>query len=264
MESLFFILSKLVWALLRPETWLPICLIAIAFMIRRGAVTAAFRLTLALLVFILAIGTLPIGSWLLSRLEIRHAPNPPLEQVDGIIVLGGAELIQIHGQPQLNGGAERFTEAMVLANRFPGAKVLFSGGSGSLKDLGAVPGHSAYSAELFFLGQGLAPERLLLEPASRNTAENAAFSLKHVAPGADEHWVLVTSAMHMPRAMRSFERAGWEGLTAWPVDFNGLSNDFVGWSWRENIAWNLVDNLSSLNLAAKEFVGLFVYGLTGR
>ncbi|MDV7141422.1 YdcF family protein [Tropicimonas sp. TH_r6] len=264
MENLFFVLSKLVWAVLRPETWIPLGLLVIAILVRRKALTAAYRCTLALLVFVLAIGTFPIGSLLLTRLEKAHAPNPTLERVDGIIVLGGAEWISLHGQPQFNSGAERFTEAMALAIRYPDAKVVFTGGSGLLRDLGTVPGHSADTAELFFRGQGLEPERLLLESASRNTAENAARSLELVSPGSDERWILVTSAMHMPRAMRSFERAGWSGLVAWPVDYRGLSDEGDGWSWRENIAWNFAENLDHLNIATKEYVGALAYDLTGR
>jgi uncharacterized SAM-binding protein YcdF (DUF218 family) len=47
-------------------------------------------------------------------------------------------------------------------------------------------------------------QQRLLEGKSRNTAENARLSRALAAPGPDDVWVLVTSASHMPRAMRSF------------------------------------------------------------
>lgn len=264
MDTLFFILSKLVWGLLKPETWLLLAFAAIFLLLWRGAHRAAFGVTAAALVATAAIGLLPIGAWWVSRIEARYPPAPPLERVDGIIVLGGGERQPVHGQPQFNEGGERFTEAHALALRFPQARVFFVGGSGILQDVGKVPGLAARTADLYFRGAGLEPERLLFEPASRNTAENAAFSLEIAQPEPGETWVLVTSAFHMPRAMRSFERAGWTGLVAWPVDFRGLSESAPGWSFYDNVSWRLAEKLAVLNIVAKESVGSLVYDLTGR
>ena len=109
----------------------------------------------------------------------------------------------------------------------------------------------------FFLAQGLAPERLLFERASRNTAENAALSLALVQPGEDETWVLVTSAFHMPRSLASFEAAGWTGLVPYPVDYrSGGFGDGIG--------WDLARNLLTLNTAVREYIGLVAYRVTGR
>jgi hypothetical protein len=61
----------------------------------------------------------------------------------------------------------------------------------------------------------------------------------------------------MPRAMRSFETAGWDGIVAWPVDYR--TSRFV-----DGIGWNLTGNLSVLNTAIREHVGQLAYRLTGR
>jgi uncharacterized SAM-binding protein YcdF (DUF218 family) len=69
--------------------------------------------------------------------------------------------------------------------------------------------------------------------------------------------VLLTSAFHMPRAIRSFEAAGWAGVTPWPVDYRT-----TGFS--DRIGWDLTRNLRVLNIAIREQVGQLAYRLSGR
>jgi uncharacterized SAM-binding protein YcdF (DUF218 family) len=78
---------------------------------------------------------------------------------------------------QLSDGAERYTAALELAQCFPDAMLLFTGGSGALRDLAGAEVSEGAMAERFFLGLGVAPERLLIEDRSRNTVENARLSL---------------------------------------------------------------------------------------
>lgn len=260
MDTVFFVASKLIGALLRSDTWVVIALAGIVLALilqRRRTALWISSVTLGLLV---ALSTLPLGDLLLQPIERRDPANPSLDVVDGIIVLGGGEAARASaywGQVQLKEGAERFTAAMELARRFPEAQVLFAGGSGALRDVVGAATSEASIAERFFTEQGLAPERLLLEGQSRNTAENARLSLTLADPAADETWVLVTSAFHMPRAMRSFEAAGWEGLVAWPVDYRTAE-------FGDGIGWDLTHNLSVLTTAIREYVGQIAYRLTGR
>jgi len=69
--------------------------------------------------------------------------------------------------------------------------------------------------------------------------------------------VLVTSAFHMPRAMRSFEMVGWTGLVSWPVDYRTSS-------FADGIGWDLTHNLKVLSTAIREQVGQIAYRLSGR
>lgn len=260
MDTLFFIASKVVWGLIRPETWLVLGLGLTLVALLRGWQRAARWLGGLTLAFALAVAILPLGDLLIAPLESRYPPAPALDRVDGIVVLGGAEeaaIAERWGGTQLNQGAERFTGALALARRFPGAQVVFAGGSGRLRDMAGIETPESSVAESFFAGQGLDPERLLLESNSRNTAENAAFSLAVADPQPGERWVLVTSAFHMPRAMRSFARAGWPEMTAWPVDHR--SRPFA-----DGVGWDLADNLDLMDTALKEYLGLLVYGVTGR
>lgn len=252
MDTVFFIASKLIWAMLRPDSLLMLGLVAAWALARRRP-----RLSRGLLGVVLALMALvaawPVQDWLLRPLETAYPRPAAPAQVAGIIVLGGAELADLtalYTAPQLNSGAERLTEAMALALRHPEARVIFTGGSGNLR--GGAAGTTV--ATRLFAELGLAPDRLILESASRNTAENAAFTRDLLQPKPGERWLLVTSAYHMPRAVAVFCAAGWRGIVPWPVDFR--SPGAAGWQFS--------DNATDLATGLREWIGLAAYRLTGR
>lgn len=260
MDTVFFIASKVIGALLRPDTWIIIALglIVLALLTQRRRL-ALWTSSIALAT-LFALAILPLGDLLLQPIERSYPTQPPLGQVDGIIVLGGGEDARASAywdQMQLNEGGDRYTAALALAQQFPEARVLFTGGSGALRDLAGASTSEADMAGRFFRDQGIAPDRLMLEGQSRNTAENARLSLALASPAAGETWVLVTSAFHMPRSMRSFEAAGWSGLVPWPVDYRTSS-------FADGIGWDLTRNLQVLNTAIREQVGQIAYRLSGR
>lgn len=260
MDTLFFIASKLVGWLIRADTWLLLLSAATTLALLRDRPRRALRRSLALLSLCLILGLLPVGDFLLRPLEHRYPPAPELPEIDGIAILGGSEDASgtaYWGQVQFRDGAERFIAAASLAERFPDATLLFAGGDGRLRGLVQDAPSEASAAGQFFSELGLSPDRILLEGQSRNTAENAQFGHALAQPGPDETWVLVTSAFHMPRAIRSFEAAGWPTMIPWPVDQRTAepTNEF---------GWNLVGHIANLNIAIKEYIGLLAYGLTGR
>ena len=60
------------------------------------------------------------------------------------------------------------------------------------------------------LDRDLDRSRIVLESRSKNTYENAVYCAELVKPKPNEHWLLVTGALHMPRAVCSFRMAGFE------------------------------------------------------
>jgi uncharacterized SAM-binding protein YcdF (DUF218 family) len=54
------------------------------------------------------------------------------------------------------------------------------------------------------------------EQTSLNTCSNAVFSAQLIAPGPEDRWLLVTSALHMPPAIGGFRKAGFP-VEPWPV-----------------------------------------------
>lgn len=259
MSTLFFILSKLVWAVLSPGTWLVMGLGLVILGLWRNWLRLARIAALLTLGFVLLVSLFPIGDLLLRPLEGRYPVAPTISAPRGIIVLGGGESIArsaFWGRPEMNDGAERFTAAMALARQYPDAQILFTGGNGALHDLGSMaPG--ADIAEMFFIEQGLPHEQLILEASSRNTVENATYSFDMVQPASTETWILVTSAFHMPRAMASFTRAGWTNITPWPVDFRSAAIE-------PRPKWAFANHLQTLDTALREYLGLLVYRITNR
>lgn len=254
-----FLLSKLFWLVVQPSNLLfaLLALGTLGLLLRPYGVGPRRLLLLASLLLLLA-GFVPFGRWLHLPLEERFPPPTALpDRVDGIVVLGGAlrpMLSSDRGQPALNEHAERMTEAVRLARLQPGARLLFTGGSGAL-----LPGRltEADVARDFLSGLGLEGERVLYESRSRNTAENAAFAFRLAAPREGEIWLLVTSARHMPRSVGAFRAVGWR-VVPWPVDYESGRDEAAGWSFAP------LANLRLLDAAIYEWTGLFAYRLLGR
>jgi uncharacterized SAM-binding protein YcdF (DUF218 family) len=211
---------------------------------------------LAVLGFAL-IAVLPVEQWALRPLEDRFpAPQLP-EHVDGIVVLGGAieaDLSADRGQPALNQFADRMTEFVTLARRYPEARLAFTGGP--------LPGQpdgprEADAARELLAGLGIDGPRMLFEDRSTTTWENAVFTQAAIQPRQGEIWLLVTSAMHLPRAVGAFRAVGWETIPI-PVGYKTYR------ATRGHRAHGLVEKLELLREAAHEWVGLAYYWLGGR
>jgi len=247
-----FVLSKLVWGLVAPGSLLFLMILVAWVAARRWPRLSSFALGGALLLSGLLMLT-PIGKIAIAPLENRFPPAPPTIQPDGIIVLGGSIAFDAeHSSAQLNGSAERITELVALARRFPDARLVFTGGSGVVRNQQAS--EAAAVAPLLF-EMGVPPSRIVFEGESRNTWENALFTRDLVKPQPGETWLLVTSAWHMPRSMGIFRRTGWN-VVAWPVDYR--SGD------REWLHFDMPNELDALSWAQKEYIGLFAYRLMDR
>ena len=251
MDTAFFILSKLIGLALQIETWLVIGMVVSLIAGRFACPLLARWSSSATLAALLLIGIFPIGEILLHPLEAEFPPRAAPAQIDGIVVLGGVEdqrATAAWGEPQLNEAAERLTAAAAIAIAHPEARLVFSGGSGRLRNTVLGQPEIPSVAVDFFVSMGIDPTRITWEDQSRNTAENARFSYEVAAPASSETWILVTSAFHMARALASFEAAGWDNIVPHPVDYRTCS--FI-----DGVGWNLSGNLEVLNIAIKEWVG---------
>lgn len=256
MSDLFFIASKTLGMVARAETWMVFCLTFCVIALWRGRLWVAQVWGTLAFVLVGALTLFPLGDRLLRGLEAQYPANPPLTKVDGIIVLGGAEDIAPYrrwGQPALTEAGERAIAGAELARAFPGAKLIYTGGTAALTGAEAPQDPSEIMRQVW-LGLGVPESRIMIEGLSRNTSENARLTWDMVQPAPGQTWVLVTSAFHMPRSMETFSRAGWTGLVAWPVDFR--SGD--PWGWR------LDEHLSDLDVAMKEYLGLVAYRWAGK
>lgn len=254
-----FYLSKIVWFLAQPLNFsiflLAVAVICGGFGWRRISGPAAL---LALL--ILALSSLTsLGALIMNPLEERfQRPSPPPENVAGIVVLGGGfegAINLARGGYDINNGGDRFIEAVALARRYPDAKIVISGGTGTVLLEGEG---DADTAVRLFEALGIPRSRLILEPESRNTYENVSNIRTLVSPGRDETWLLVTSAFHMPRSMGLFRKAGFP-VVPWPVDYRTSGREGIG-----ILRDNALDALSTTTMAIREWCGLIAYKFAGR
>ena len=120
----------------------------------------------------------PLEIWIARLKEPLERRFPsvqldPTDDVAGIIVLGGHK--------------SRFLETEALAKRFPAARIIATGAAD--EELNALR---------------FAVDRLTVEQSAKNTFQNAIYAKQMANPEPFERWILVTSALHMPRAMGTF------------------------------------------------------------
>ncbi|MFB9953122.1 YdcF family protein [Rhizobium puerariae] len=254
-----FLLSKLFWVFAQPLS-AAFLLAAIAALLcfagwRRSCGFAALAAALTLFVTLFT----TTGAVALQVLEARF-PKPAQEpdHLSCMIVLGGAldnEINTARGGFELNQAADRFVEAMRLARNHPEARILISGGDGSIS--GGYEGE-AETSERLFSAFGIPADRLVKENSSRTTYENALNTAELLKSRGLENCLLITSAYHMPRSIGLFRKAGIE-VTPWPVDYRtsgiaALSPDFTQPSL----------NAQLTTTAAREWMSLTAYYLAGR
>ena len=256
---MFFLLAKILGFFALPSNLLiSLGLIGLVLMATRFA-RAGRRLAVAALLLLAIAGLSPLGNALILPLEDRFPPwDASRGAPAGIISLGGAVdtvVSPVRGEVALNEAAERMTAIAELARRFPDARIVFTGGSGRLIYDGVS---EAGLAARLFESFGIAKERTILEDQSRDTDENARFTRDLVKPKPGERWLLVTSAHHMPRSIGVFRAAGFP-VEAFPVDYRtrgavDMLRPFA----------SMGDGLRRTDTAAREWVGLLVYRVTGR
>jgi uncharacterized SAM-binding protein YcdF (DUF218 family) len=253
---MFFYVSKLVWYTIEPVNFLLLVGVAgvLFFFTRIGR-----RATAAAIILLAIAAVSPLGGILLAPLENRFPlPGADLPAPTGIIVLGGAmeeDISLARKSPALLAAASRLTEAVVLARRYPQARLIFTGGNASLHptDLSEADG-----VRDFWLSLGIPKERMTFETKSKNTWENAIFTRDLIQAKPDETWLLVTSAWHMPRSIGIFRRAGFN-VIAYPVDYRTYGDER---DWR--LTYVVLDELTALDLALHEWIGLVAYYITGK
>jgi len=252
---IYFVLTRY---LFDPVAWVFYLMVAalIAGHYRRAKTQDHLTAIAALLLVCLMV--LPVDQVLSRPLENQYPRRPPPPaHVDGIVILDNSANAQVFATRHVQGpnaGVIRILAGADLARRYPSATLIYSGTAGG------TPGQRA--AELaavqnVFALTGIAPGRITFERTSRDTGENLANSMKLVHPGKDQTWILVTSAIHMPRAMAIARKLGWK-MVPWPSDYISTP---TGRGYR--IAYPS-EGLMDVDRALHEWIGLLFYRLTGR
>ena len=190
-------------------------------------------LTGVVVIVLVAVGWEPVSYALLRSLETRYPPMLPAADMQpyvGMVVLGGVDV-------------ERRAAAIELMRKHPDMHVLFTG-----RGVEALPPGNPK------LAQSVA--RMLYASTSTNTYEDAIDSA--AVPGVDvaQPWLLVTSAWHMPRAVATFHKAGWN-VTPYPVDYSTVPS--IPWT-----QYSLAEGVIRWRMVLHEYMGIVGYRVMGR
>ncbi|MBI1374440.1 MAG: YdcF family protein [Phycisphaera sp.] len=192
-----------------------------------------------------------VAGALFESLESRYPPIPVADTLhaDVIVVLGGgvsaAYPPRLH--PDLGSASDRLAHAARLYH------------AGKAPRLILCDSTSSPMAEL--LGEwGVPNSAMVLETGSMNTHENAAFIADMIRSQRIEGVLLVTSALHMRRALATFRAAGIDA-TPVPTDF-----EYVHAPNRRTFLSGVVPSagaLQSTQRALHEYGGYLYYQLRG-
>lgn len=248
-----------IWWLLQPSTLLLLALsvATLALVARRHGLGLAFC---GLALLLISVPTVfDVAGRLAWELERRVAAPAALpEQVDGILVLGGAVEWQIsrdRKQLNVNQAGERVIAAASLARRYPEARLAFTGVY--REDVASEFVPEPTDASLIF-GSEYRGRSLQFIGAARSTYEDVLLALDRLSPNAGETWLLVTSAMHMPRALAVFRTLGWR-MAPYPVDYR--TSGEPGWLNPNPLAGA---SLAKFDEAVREWGAVLVYVQSGR
>lgn len=197
------------------------------------------RLILATSILLLGCVVSPLAPSLGSQLEktYRQPPEVPL-QVRGAILLGGSfDREAMVGQSNVvySLAAGRLLDFARLVKKYPHLKFAFSGGGQSFQ---GIPSEASLARKILY-DLGIDISSIVFEDHSKNTFENAKFSYKVIRPKPGEKWFLVTSALHMPRAVALFRKAGWD-VMPYPVDYHVATPKFLNTPARGFFYWRYV------------------------
>ena len=268
MDTFFFVASKIAQFCIEPLNWvIAFILLSLLFLGLRKLRLCRRFLVLAL-VDLLLIGWLPTSEIFLRVLEdaIPKVNLAQMTQADlgGIIILGGAieggQIALDRGEISIGSSAERVTKGFELIHKYPNLPFVFSGFSGRLAPQG-ISEADAFKQLVF--EQGISDQLAHYENQSRNTYENAVFIKPIVqkfgekyANGLLKPWLLITSASHMYRSVRIFQKQDIPVIPI-PVDYQTAFN--LKWG-----SFNLEDGTQNWNRVNHELLGILAYWITGK
>lgn len=207
------------------------------------------------------------SNWLLKSLEWQYIANPDdLPKAEAIVILGGCTKSATYPRPMVDvsehGDRVIYGAKLYQLEKAPiivasGGRIKWLGGGGEKSEADDI------SQLLTMLG---VPESAIIkETESLNTYQNAVNTRQILASLNIQRILLVTSAFHMPRSVKIFEKQNLDVIPA-PTDFIVSKSNSVE---NNNLATNLLNflpdsqNLEHTTLAIKEYVGIAVYKLKG-
>ena len=262
---MFVYLSKLLPLLIYPLGFVTIIIILVLIIEKRRECPRVL-LIMGLIILWLA-GNRWVSYGLARSLEWRDLPPENTPSAEVIVLLGGGTEPGDPPRPmaEVNAAGDRVLYAAKLYQQGAAPVILASGGNVAFaSEIDSTPAEEM--TELLIL-LGVPGDAILQQPNSQNTYEDALFSVEILAELEVDEVILVTSAMHMPRAKALFEKQGITVIPA-PTDFTVTERNWES-TFRPTLGEgviHLLPNASAMNLTTnviKEYIGMVVYSLRG-
>jgi uncharacterized SAM-binding protein YcdF (DUF218 family) len=198
---MFFIVSKILYFIITPIVWFFTAMVWAFFTKNSHSRKKIIGFTtLALYIFS---NTFIVDECIRSyEIQTKHIDS--LQCVyDYGIVLGGFNTFDAQfNRIQFNKASDRLWQAILLYKKGKIKKIFISGGEGKIITEGYTESETTRD---FLIDIGIAPHDIVIENKSKNTYQNAVYSAQLLK---NHSCLLITSAIHMPRAFATFTKAG--------------------------------------------------------
>jgi uncharacterized SAM-binding protein YcdF (DUF218 family) len=251
----FVSLSKIAPVLVYPLFLVLWSLVFAAALLYRGRVRGAGASIVIAIAILVVCGNPSFSNAVYASHERTHLPRPIADypEVDVIIVLGGSLDLPLPPREyaDLGAAADRPLHGARLYRAGKADAVLLSGGN--VFPQAGFAAESHYTARLMN-EWGVPDSALLVEGRSRNTYENAVYSKALMSERGFRSALLVTSALHMPRALAVFRTAGVDVVAA-PTDYKIVEHDQPSLlNWLPNLR-----AMGAITEVVRERLGIAVY-----
>lgn len=252
---MFFILSKILLFLLNPIIWIFILLLWGT--LSKNPIKKKKILWSTVFVFYFFSNAFITDEFVRAYEERNQTYSELTENYDAAIVLGGfstydysQELVQFHSS------TDRLMAGIKLYKTGKAKKLMIVSGSGKIMN---PDEKEALFIKNYLLNIGIPARDLIIESESKNTRENAVFATKILNERyTNGKYILVTSAMHMPRAKRCFQQTKLT-VTPFSVDHQAGPRKYV----LDHLFIPDLDSLRRWKSLIKEWTGLTAYKLKG-
>jgi len=252
---MFFIVSKIVPVVIDP-VFVLFCIFI--WMGLRCSLSGRDRFFFFLsIIFFYCASAAAVSDSLFARLEGNRTVNQQQRHFDAAVVLTGMVELKLsqENSVEFECGVDRILKGMDMVRQNQTDYLVISGGSGELIRSGRS---EARVLKAFAIRFGIPGNRILIEPNSRNTRENALMTKSLLERYNLKKIALITSAFHMPRAMGCFRAVGLFPEPI-PVDYQVAPPE--GTDFREYLP--SVEGLGLFGLLVHELSGIVTYGLLG-
>jgi uncharacterized SAM-binding protein YcdF (DUF218 family) len=230
-----FMLKKILTVALMPWSIAILFSLLALFFLYRNKIRKAKQYIIFSILWAVIMSWAPFADAMLKPLEnsykrLEYVPK----DVKYVLLLGGDR-------------KQRAWEVLRLYHQRPDLTIITSGYSlhGGLSD--------ARKTANLLIESGIPEKNILLQEQSKTTYEEAQDIQELIGK---ERFILVTSAYHMPRSMKLFQKAGLKPIAA-PTDFNMEEESGVMTMLQSH-------KLEDTEHAWHEYLGMFVYRLQGK